>query len=223
MDGLCIYGGGMAENRPRTNVYVDGFNLYYGAVKGTRYKWLDIVKLCRTIFPRNNIQRVLYFTARTRPRVDDPDIRNRQDTYLRALSTCPELTIHYGSFREDKRRMRLAEPDANGDWYATVIKTEEKGSDVNLASWLLRDCFRGEFETAIVVSNDTDLITPIKMVRDEFGCAVGLVNPHKKPAKGLADAATFYRSLRPNAVAACQFPDTLSDARGTFSRPLRWQ
>jgi 6-hydroxy-3-succinoylpyridine 3-monooxygenase len=29
----------------RTRVYVDGYNLYYGCLKGTPYKWLDLLKL----------------------------------------------------------------------------------------------------------------------------------------------------------------------------------
>ncbi|HKS92410.1 MAG TPA: NYN domain-containing protein [Tepidiformaceae bacterium] len=212
----------MADAFSRTNVYVDGFNLYYGAVRGTPYKWLDIVRLCRTILPKNHIQRVRYFTARTKARPDDPNVRDRQEAFLRALRTCPEVSIHFGSFREDVKSMRLASPGPRGAKYANVIKTEEKGSDVNLASWLLLDCFRGDFETAIVISNDADLITPIRMVASEFGRPVGLLNPYRKPARGLESAATFYRAIRSTAVAACQFPDELADSAGTFNKPSGW-
>lgn len=56
-----------------TFVYVDAFNLYYGSVKGTPYKWLDISSLCRILLPRHSIARIKYFTALVDPRPDDPD------------------------------------------------------------------------------------------------------------------------------------------------------
>ena len=55
-----------------TNVYVDGFNLYYGAVKGTRFKWLDIAAVIRDVFPNNPVHRIRYFTAKVSGRPQDP-------------------------------------------------------------------------------------------------------------------------------------------------------
>ncbi len=46
----------------KTNVYVDGFNLYYGSLKDTPYRWLDIAALCANILPNNIINRIRYFT-----------------------------------------------------------------------------------------------------------------------------------------------------------------
>lgn len=57
----------------KTWVYVDAFNLYYGALKGTPYKWLDLQALCRVMIPRNTVIGIKYFTARVQPRVNDPD------------------------------------------------------------------------------------------------------------------------------------------------------
>jgi len=56
-----------------TNVYIDGFNFYYGAVKGTAYKWLDFSALCRLLLPTHSIQQIYYFTALVTPRPHDPD------------------------------------------------------------------------------------------------------------------------------------------------------
>ncbi|HVH69249.1 MAG TPA: hypothetical protein VM716_15380 [Gemmatimonadales bacterium] len=39
----------------KTYVYVDGFNLYYGAVKGTPFKWLDIRQLCQLLLPKHRM------------------------------------------------------------------------------------------------------------------------------------------------------------------------
>lgn len=62
------------------NVYVDGFNLYYGALKGTRYKWLDLDALFRKLLPTHELKRIRYFTARISGRPGNPDSPTRQDT-----------------------------------------------------------------------------------------------------------------------------------------------
>ena len=79
-------------------VYVDGFNLYYGALKGTPYKWLDLVELSHRLRPAGHVvDRVNYFTARV-SEVSDPEAPARQHAYLRALRTFPEIRMHFGSF-----------------------------------------------------------------------------------------------------------------------------
>jgi hypothetical protein len=82
----------------RTWVYVDGFNLYYGAVKGTPYKWLNLVELAKRILPAGHtVERLKYFTAHVSGAVD-PDLPRRQYAYLSALRTLPEVEIHFGRF-----------------------------------------------------------------------------------------------------------------------------
>lgn len=73
----------------RTNVYVDGFNLYYGCLMSTPYRWLNLAELCRLALPRNTINRIRYFTALVKARPDDPQKPVRQQTYIRALQTIP--------------------------------------------------------------------------------------------------------------------------------------
>jgi hypothetical protein len=58
-----------------------------------------------------------------------------------------------------------------------VWKTEEKGSDVNLATHLLHDAYRNDHELAVVISNDSDLVVPIQIVRHELGKPVGVFVP----------------------------------------------
>ena len=82
----------------RTWVYVDGFNLYYGALKGTPHKWLDLAALARQVLPATHtVEKIKYFTARVSGAAD-PDAPRRQHLYLSALSTLPEIEIHYGRF-----------------------------------------------------------------------------------------------------------------------------
>ncbi len=163
----------------KTNVYVDTFNLYYGLLKGSPYRWLDLQKLCQTELPGNQINRIRCFTARIIARPSDPDQRNRQNAYFRALETIPHLTIHFGHFLESEVNMRRVTPDAQGNKYALVRKTEEKGSDVNLASYLLLDGFNKEYEAAVVITNDSDLAEPMRLVRKELQLKVVVLHPCK--------------------------------------------
>jgi hypothetical protein len=70
-----------------TNVYIDGFNLYYGCLKGTPHKWLDLDALCRRLLPKHRIGRIRYFTAIVSARPNDPSGPDRQRIYLRALES----------------------------------------------------------------------------------------------------------------------------------------
>jgi len=163
----------------KTNVYIDGFNLYYGCLKGTPHRWLDLAAFCQTSFPppRNQINRIRYFTAHVNARPNNPQQRVRQQTYLRALRTIPHLTIHLGSYLEKPTRMPLHPPPAAGPKTVQVMKSEEKGSDVNLACYLLVDAFDDDYEAAVVVSNDSDLAEPIRLVRQKFGKKVLVPHP----------------------------------------------
>jgi uncharacterized LabA/DUF88 family protein len=202
------------------NVYIDGFNLYYGAVKGTPYKWLDIGALCRIMLPQHQIYRIRYFTALVDSHPSDPDQRMRQELFLRALRTIPNLTIHYGHFLTHVVSMPLA-PPATGT--ARVIKTEEKGSDVNLAAHLLTDAFRNDCDVSVIVSNDSDLCEPLRIARYELGRTVGVLSPHKHhPSVVLRKTAHFFKQIRATTQAKCQFPAALTDEAGSFTKPARW-
>lgn len=207
----------------RTNIYVDGFNLYFRLLKhNPPLKWLNLVDLFRLVLPTNDIRRVRYFIAPVNAWPEDPDQPVRQQAYLRALRTLPEMSIHYGNFRLRRKRLRLANPPLVGAKTALVLHSEEKASDVNLASWLLMDAFRDDFDVAVVVSDDSDLLTPVQMVTNDLGKKVGILNPQQKGACQLQAAATFVRRLRVGPLLRCQFPDELTDANGTFHRPPSW-
>lgn len=216
----------------RTNVYVDGFNLYYRLLKDNpRLKWLDLKALSEAILqPQNLIQSVRYYTARVSGRFD-PLAPARQQIYLDALRTVPEITVHLGNFLLSKPWAGLVHPPqmrggnvpqfiAPYPVVAKVWKTEEKGSDVNLASHLLRDAYTGNFDVAAVLSNDTDLVEPIRIVTQELGLPVGLLAPVPKPATGLAHVATFVRHIRIQHLQASQFPDSIAGT--TLTRPQTW-
>jgi len=206
-----------------TNVYVDGFNLYYGCLKGTSHKWLDLDALCRTLLPNNQLHRIRYFTARVKAR-DDPLAPVRQDLYLQALSTLPHVSTHLGHFLVTKTRMALATPPPAGPRTVEVLKTEEKGSDVNLATYLLADAFRGDCQTAVVITNDSDLAEPIRVISQELSIPVGLINPHPRQASRalLRQGPAFVKSIRPSVLARSQFPAEIVVRGRTIHRPQGW-
>jgi hypothetical protein len=103
-----------------------------------------------------------------------------------------------------------------------VEKTEEKGSDVNLASHLVRDAFRKQFEVAVLITNDSDLAEPVRIVSQELQMPVGILNPHQHHSKELQRYVTFVKRIRQGHLLASQFPATLRDAKGSFSKPAGW-
>jgi uncharacterized LabA/DUF88 family protein len=207
----------------KINVYVDGFNLYYGALKGSPYRWLNLAKLCQVMLPRDHIHSIKYFTALVSARPSDLDQPVRQQTYLRALQTIPNLSIIYGHFLSHIIWMPLAYPPPAGPTHVQVIKTEEKGSDVNIATHLLMDGYMKDCEAAVVISNDSDLIAPIKVVINQLKLPVGVLNPHpQKPSRVLLKHATFFKHVRKSDLAASLFPNMLTDSTGDFYKPLSW-
>jgi uncharacterized LabA/DUF88 family protein len=206
----------------RTTVYVDGFNVYYGCARRYGCKWLDLNSLCEKLLPNDTIATIRYFTARVKSRPDDPQQPQRQQVYLRALQTLPNIEIHYGSFLVTKRFRRLVVPLSDGQQSVEVWNTEEKGSDVNLAAYLLLDAFRNRYDQAVILSNDTDLVEPIRLVRTELGLPVGVFNPHPHPSLELRQVATFYRPIRQGPARDSQFPPIMHDADGTIAKPAGW-
>jgi len=206
-----------------TAVYVDGFNLYYGALKNTSHEWLDLARLCQLLLPKNQITRIKYFTAKVQPRPTDPCLPVRQQIYLRAIKTIPSLEIIYGHFLSHEIEMPLAGCKPGEQKYVRVIKTEEKGSDVNLATHLVWDGFLDGYDVAVLITNDSDLVTPIRVVRRELKKPVIVLNPNpRKPSHELQLHASFVKPIRRGVIAASQFPPVLSDRRGIFRKPSVW-
>jgi hypothetical protein len=220
--------------RLRTNVYVDGFNLFHGCLEDGPHRWLDLAEFCRASLPGDQIHRIRYFTTLINQRPGHPNATQNQQIYLRAVRTLPNLTIDFGHFLTRKVRMTLVQP-IGGRRTVEVWKTEEKGSDVNLATRMLCDAFDHDFDTAVVISNDSDLIPPIEVIRQRFNLPVGVLNPqigrpdpvtgnHPRPKHSFAleRVVTFYRPVRPTALAASMFPDRLRDQNGEIHKPPGW-
>lgn len=233
----------------RTNVYVDGFNLYHGLrdlasgqSESPSWKWLDLMALSQRLVPADEVNLIRYFTARLNSFGNSPERLQRQQTYIRALQSRPRLEVHLGKFSAQQRWMPLVQPPGpksrrlarllgirirthrDGNATIKVWRLEERGSDVNLAAHLLMDAMRGDFDKAVVISNDTDLCEPIRIVATDFGLPVVVVNPrgHRHQAKELQRIATDKRNLRLQAVIASQLPSPLFDEFGRVAKPDSW-
>ena len=216
----------------KTIIYVDGFNLYHRALKKTQHKWLDLHALCQAALPKNNtITSINYYTARVSGKIS-PDAAKDQNTYLKALGTLPNLRIHYGNFQVTEKHMYLCQPldfqpacttlPQPTPRFARVVKIEEKGSDVNLGVHLVRDAFSGAFEHAAIITNDTDLLEPIRIVVKEANLPVTLLSPVSKPAGSLRGIATYIRHID-RYLSKAQFAASLTGPDGQpIHKPNDW-
>lgn len=218
--------------KPRAIVYVDGFNLYRRCLEGhPELKWLNVLALAERLIPDHSISHLHYFTANIKPGASmDVGAPARQQTYLRALKTLrPRLTIHHGKFRVDPRPMPVhpvqVDPET-GQFVKTMVrKTEEKGSDVNLASRMVADAFLGHTDLSVVLTNDSDQVGPLKMMKYELGFRVGIIFPlpSEKSTKELAQIPPDFKAhITGDDLAASQFPDVMEDEVGSFFRPPTW-
>ena len=217
----------------RTIVYVDGFNLYFRLlVKRPHCKWLNIKALAERVLSQANVVvGVKYFTARVSGR-NHPAAPGRQQVYLDALATVPEVSVHMGTFLSSEKFAELVKPpdfrprvSLPQPWpdVVKVLKVEEKGSDVNLASHLLLDAFQGNFDVAAVLSNDSDLIEPMRIVSQILNRPVGLLSPVTNPTPALRNVASFVRHIRDGDLRLAQFPDPVVRSDGsTVSKPTVW-
>jgi hypothetical protein len=234
-----------------TGIYIDGLNLYYGALRNTPYRWLDLDLLSRNLFPHDEIVIIRYFTAPIHRRNDVSKSHSRQALYIRALRTLTSVKIHLGHFQSNEEWKVISENSIhpadkfdptikprnlfnimwrnavrsrkNNFVYAQVLIEQEKGSDVNLSTHLLHDCITGLCDKAIVISNDSDLAGAIKLSR-QYVNEIGFINPHKTPpSKHLVQTAAFQVFLRPEVLSRSQFPQTVFDQKGrAISRPKKW-
>ena len=206
-------------------VYIDGFNLYNRCLKNTPYKWLDIRALIAALaFEPGQIEVIRYFTAHLTNRPNDPGISQRQQTYLRALRTLPEVKIHLGQFKPREVKGALVDERTRKTTtrIVTVQKYEEKGSDVNIASYMIADGFTGVYDSPILISNDSDLSAPIQLIREKIGKPVGLVSPENYHMTELSKFASYKRKIKAEHLAASQFANVLVDEHGTFKKPPSW-
>ncbi len=136
----------------RTLVYIDGFNLYFGMMEAgfEKSRWLNLAK------PSQEIDGVKYFTSRVS---NNPSKQKRQGTYIEALE-CFKVEIIYGHYQSNK-----VECNRCGHLW---LDQNEKMTDVNIATHMIVDAFQNKYDTAMLISGDSDLVPPIRAVHNLF-------------------------------------------------------
>ena len=200
-------------------MYVDGFNLFYGmrARGWRRYYWLDLRNLAENLLlPHQSLTVVRYFTARVYPDGDDQGNVIRQTTYLEALATLPDLSTNFGIFRPKEIQCYKC---------GSVRRTfEEKMTDVNISVALLDDAQDNLFDTAMIVSADSDLVGPVQAVLERYPTKrVVVAFPPKRMSIDLRDIASGHSFIGQDKLRRSQLPDELTRADGyVLTRPAYW-
>lgn len=222
-DGVSTAGYGDAaiqSSAQRVAVYVDGLNLYYGlkAAGWRRYYWLDLRRLAENLLrPGQALTAVRYFTARFSPSSADPMQHIRQDTYLQALATLPDLSIHYGYHQPKVTTCSQC---------GAILETyEEKMTDVNIAIAMLADAQDNAYDRAIVISADADLAGPVGAIRNRYANKQVIVAfPPKRISNHLRQVATAAFTVGRRVISSSQLPDIIANPDGyAIARPPRWR
>ena len=225
------WGSSILRHMKKTIVYIDGYNLYYGLLKGTSYKWLDLVKFAKLLLPTGyEVVEVKYFTSCALTYPHDPASVERQNIYLQALRGLKSLKIIKEFFKKNKVMMPVYEESCCGcptakNGYVRVVKLEEKRSDVNLAVEMLVDASVDEVDSLVLITGDSDQVGTIEAVRSRFGKEVIVCNPHPRFSTNLKNAADSYKNIARNLPAVCQLSDEVSvGTHGSVARrPEAWR
>ena len=206
--------------KSQTIVYIDGFNLFFGLKNKhwKRYYWLDVNKLSQKILkPSQHLISVKYFTSLVSSTKEDPKKDRRQLNYLEALSTNSLCAIFYGHYLRKTVRCKKC-----GNTWETH---EEKMTDVNIGVEMLNDAYKNQFDTAILISGDSDLMGPIEMVRKQFSeKRIVVAFPPKLVSNQHKKVSHAYFTIGRKIISESQFPDRVVKEDGfVLKRPEMWR
>lgn len=200
----------------RVVTYIDGFNLYFG-LKDSRWRkfyWLDVESLAGNLLKSGQeLLQVKYFTARV---TSPADKARRQNTFLEALETLDKVRIFYGKYQLNSRVCRNC-------GYREFVPSE-KMTDVNIAVELLADAYQDRFDTAMLISADSDLVGPIRTVRALFPHKrVVAAFPPRRNSMELQKVVTGYFTIGRAIFAKSIFPEQVTKTDGfVLQRPASW-
>lgn len=229
--------------RLRTIVYVDGYNLYYGRLSGTPYKWLDLPELFRQMLgaqdPASTLVQVKFFTAPALAKFArlGSTSTQAQQHYHRALETkYPDgfvsVVLGEHSAGHDHLPLYFERQKPDKDKKAHVWKLVEKKTDVNLAMAMYRDASKGHVDHLVLCSNDSDAEPVLEAIREDFpDLKIGLVTPRRPRGEGgrvvstsLDKHADWTRAhINDQELATVQLPKNVVAPNGkVFKKPPHW-
>jgi len=204
----------------RTIAYIDGFNLYYGLKsKGwRRYYWLNIQQLAQNLLKEDQkLIKTKYFTSHVIPSPHELSKTKRQHSFLEALETLTDIEIIYGHYLRKLQSCKKC----NCTW----TRNEEKMTDVNIAVELITDAFHDDFDTALLISGDSDLTSPLRKIRRLFPQKrVVIAFPPNRESNYLKKFSNASFIIGRRNIAKSQFPDRVTKQDGfILERPARWR
>ena len=205
------------KNRERVIAYIDGFNLYFGlkTKRWKRYYWLNVQNLMFCLLKENQVlEQTKYFTSRVK--IDSGKMK-RQNTFIEALSTLKDVSLFFGKYLINEHICKRCK-------YKTYVPSE-KMTDVNIALEMLADAFQDRFDTAFLISADSDLKGLVTAIRKLFPSKKIIVGfPPERRSWELKKTAHGYIVIGENELRKSQFPDEVRKADGyILKRPETWR
>lgn len=223
----------------KTIFYVDGYNLYYGCLKHSAHKWLDlkillVEQILRQQDPASQLLHINYFTAPILARVASrgQQAADAQSAYLRALQNHlkGQIQIIGGYYTLEKAHLPVYKLPLDKQDRTNVWRLEEKQTDVNIALEAYRDAIKGHADQLVFVTNDTDIAPALRMIREDLQDAIriGIILPvnenSKRPGnRKLSEHADWTRTyIRYEELAASRLPDVVPTRKKPISKPDYW-
>lgn len=203
------------QEKERVVAYIDGFNLYFGMRDAgfDNFRWLNITKLVSSLLkPHQELGGIKYFTSRVS---NNPDKQKRQSTYIDALESTG-IKIIYGNYQDGSTECKRC-----GHVWRTA---KEKMTDVNIATAIIVDAFKDEYDIAMLISGDSDLTPPIREVHKLFkNKRVFIAFPPKRHNSSMALVAKGFETIGRKKLADAQFDDEVISKTGfKLKRPTGW-
>lgn len=201
---------------PRVAVFIDGFNVYHALTcdpRTKKHRWLNLEQLAKCFLTSNDsLSEIYYFTALA---LWDADKVVKHKTYISALRTTSVQPI-LGAFRRKDKYCTLCKRE-----YPTY---EEKRTDVNIAIKLFQTAIIDSWDTALIISGDSDLIPAIEAVKKSFPSKqIGVIIPIGRRAEELKIVADFHRKMKLKHLETSQFPEEIVlNGGGIIKKPLSW-
>lgn len=204
------------KKNERVIVYIDGFNLYFGMREAgfDQCRWLNVRKLSENLLgPNQTLIEVKYFTSRVS---NNPDKQKRQSTYIDALEAV-KARIIYGNYQDGSEECKRC-----GNVWRTA---KEKMTDVNIATHIIMDAYKDNYDMAMLISGDSDLVPPIKAVHNNFkNKRVCIAFPPKRHNSSMALVAKGSFIIGRKKLVDSQFEEEVASRTGyILKRPLSWK
>jgi len=200
----------------RVNVYIDGFNLYFGIREAgfDHCRWLNVKKLAQNLLQANQtLGEIKYFTSRVS---NNPDKQKRQSIYIDALESAG-IKIIYGNYQDGSEECKRC-----GHTWRTA---KEKMTDVNIATHIIMDAYKDSYDMAMLISGDSDLVPPIKAVHENFSNKrVFVAFPPKRHNSSMALVAKGSMIVGRKKLVDSQFDEEVISRTGyKLKRPETWK